>query len=265
MSLVESIAVCLLFGACAGLLAGLFGVGGGLVLVPLLMLLFRVQGFDETYVMLMAVATSLATIIVTALSAIWAHQRHGAIIWKLVMRLAPGIVAGGALGAIIANDLPAATLKTIFAFFMFYVGVQMLLQIKPTASGREPSAPLLALAGTLIGAISAVIGIGGGTLTVPLLAKFNYPMRNAVAVASACGLPIAVSGTLSYSILSWHRIGLPEGSLGYIYLPAFFGIIASSTVFAPIGARLANRLPAPQLKRYFALLLLLVAIKLLWS
>jgi uncharacterized membrane protein YfcA len=260
----EIIALCLLFGALAGFLAGLFGVGGGLVLVPFLVVLFGMRGFGEALIMIMAVATSLATIIVTSLASIWAHQRLGAVVWSAVLRLAPGVFIGGMLGAVIADDLPAAMLRMIFALFMLYVGVQMALQIKPQPNRLELNTLLLVSAGTVIGALSAILGIGGGTLTVPLLVKLNYPMRNAVAISSACGLPIAISGTIGYAVLGWQKSALPEGSLGYIYLPAFFGIVATSTLFAPLGAKLANKLPTRQLKRYFALLLFIVAFKLLW-
>lgn len=263
--MLDILAVCALFGSVAGVLAGLFGVGGGLVLVPFLVMLFDRQGFSPAYTMIMAVATSLATIIVTSLASIMAHQRHGSVIWGTVLRLAPGILVGGMLGAMIADDLPAETLRIIFAVFMLYVGIQMGLQLKPQADRRQPKTLLLSAAGMVIGALSAIIGIGGGTLTVPLLAKFNYPMRNAVAVSSACGLPIAISGTLGYALLGWQKAGLPDGSFGYIYLPAFFGIIATSMLFAPLGAKLANKLPTQQLRRYFALLLLAVAVKLFWQ
>jgi uncharacterized membrane protein YfcA len=259
----EIIVICLLFGALAGLLAGLFGVGGGLVLVPFFVALFAMQGFAETHIMLMAVATSLATIIVTSLASIWAHQRLGTLLWDLALRLSPGVFLGGILGALIADDLPAAALRTIFAVFMLYAGMQMALQLKPHADRREPKSRLLAFAGTAIGALAAILGIGGGTLTVPLLVKFNYPMRNAVAVSSACGLPVAISGTISYALLGWQKSGLPDGSLGYVYLPAFFGIIATSILFAPLGAKLAHKLPTQLLKRYFAFLLFIVALKLL--
>jgi uncharacterized membrane protein YfcA len=264
MSLLTIVFACLLFGGLAGLLAGLFGIGGGLVLVPFFVFLFDLQGFDESLVMIMAVATSLATINVTALSAILAHQRHGAIVWSAVQRLVPGVLAGGLLGAWIADDLPAAALRTIFAVFMCYVSLQMALQKTPRAGHCAVNAPLLAGAGTVIGALSAIIGIGGGTLTVPLLVKLNYPLRNAVAISSACGLPIAFSGTASYALLGWHKSGLPDGSLGYIYLPAFFAIIASSILLAPLGAKLAHQLPARKLQRYFAALLFVVAVRLWW-
>ncbi|MGR8933723.1 MAG: sulfite exporter TauE/SafE family protein [Gammaproteobacteria bacterium] len=262
--MIATFAICLLFGALAGFLAGLLGIGGGLVLVPLLVALFDLQGFSATYSMIMAVATSLATIIITSMASIWAHQRLGAVLWNLVRRLVPGVFAGGMLGAVIADYLPAAALRSIFAVFMFYVGLKMALPFNPDSHRFKAETVPLTAVGTIIGTLSAILGIGGGTLTVPLLIKLNYPMRNAVAVSSACGMPIALAGTISYAMLGWHKTGLPAGSLGYLYLPAFFGIIASSIIFAPIGAKLANELPTRQLKRYFALLLLIVAIKLLW-
>jgi uncharacterized membrane protein YfcA len=262
---IETIVVCLLFGAFAGLLAGLFGIGGGLVLVPFLIWLFTQQGITENIVMIMAVATSLATIIITSISSVLAHHRLGALIWVAVFKLAPGIFTGAVLGAIIADYLPATKFKTIFAFFLLFVSLQMAFQFRPEAGGGlKLNYGFAVIAGSVIGVLSVILGIGGGTLTVPLLVKCRFPMRNAVAISSACGLPIAIAGTLSYAWLGWNQVGLPYGCVGYIYLPAFFAIVATSTIMAPFGAKLANKLPTQQLKRYFSILLFVVAIKLLY-
>ena len=140
----------------------------------------------------------------------------------------------------------------------------MARQYQPKLKNKRMGALALKASGIWVGFASVILGIGGGSLTVPLLAKHNTPMRNAVAVSSACGLPIALLGTISYAFLGWHKVGLPEGSVGYVYLPAFAGIVSSSMLSAPIGAKLANKLPAQQLKRYFSILLFVVAAKLLW-
>ena len=259
----EIIIVCLLFGVFAGFLAGLFGIGGGLVLVPFFIWLFTRQGFAENHVMIMAVATSLATIIVTSISSVLAHNRLGSVLWKVVFKLVPGILAGALVGALIADYLPETSLKTIFALFLLMVCLQMAFQLKPVAGELQFNSVYYVIAGSLIGILSAILGIGGGTLTVPLLLKYHFPMRNAVAISSACGLPIAIAGTLSYALLGWQQTNLPDGSVGYIYLPAFFAIIVTTIITAPLGAVLANRLPTPQLKRYFSVLLFIVAIRLL--
>lgn len=262
--MIEIFIYCLLFGGFAGILAGLFGIGGGLVLVPYLIWLYSSQGFDDNFVAIMAVATSLATIIITSISSVIAHHRLGSVLWGTVFRLVPGIIIGAILGAMIADFLSAKALKIIFAVFLFYVGVQMALKLKPEAEGFKQSPVLFSFAGSLTGIVSAILGIGGGTMIVPFLVKCNIAMRNAVAVSSACGIPIAIAGTISYAVLGQDKTGLPEASLGYIYLPAFFGIVVMSTVMAPVGAKLAYKLPTETLKRYFSVLLFVVAIKLIW-
>ncbi len=264
--MLEVVLVCLAFGCFSGVLAGLFGVGGGLVLVPFFALLFAQQGIASELVMLMAVATSLATIIVTSIATVLAHQRLGAVIWPYVWRLSAGIVLGVVAGAYAADYLLSANLRFIFALYMLYVAVQMVMQLRPKAAVQTTKLTSLTLtiAGLVIGFVSAVLGIGGGTLTVPLLAKYQIPMRNTVAVSSACGLPIALAGSISYALLGWQKVGLPEGSFGYIYLPAFLGVVLSSILVAPIGAKWANSLPTKKLKQYFSIVLFVVAGKLLW-
>lgn len=248
-------------GLIAGLLAGLFGIGGGLVIVPVLTFLFNGY-FPQEHILLFAIATSLATIIFTAIASVITHHRLGAVSWVMVRRLSPLIVLGSVLGAIIAEHLPTMLLRYILVVFLCYVGVRMALAIKPSASTNKPSAWLDYGTALLIGLLSAIVGIGGGTLTVPYLVQRHYRMQSAVAIASACGLPIAVASTISYLLLGWHQHY--EWSIAYISLPAFAGITLGSVITAPLGAKLAHRLPAEQLKRYFSLLLFLMAIKLLW-
>lgn len=262
--MIEIVLACILLGLVAGLLAGLFGIGGGMIIVPILVLLFSAQGFPEQLILIMSIATSLATIIFTSISSISAHHRLGSVVWRQVFRLAPGIMIGAAMGAVVADRIAADGLRFIFIGYLWYVGMHMAMQAKPKP-GRSQSPKVLDFGvSVLIGLTSSLVGIGGGTLTVPYLVHFQTPMRNAVAVASACGLPIAIAGTLSYAILGNHAGQLPEWSLGYVYLPAFGGILLSSILTAPMGARLANRLPAQKLKRYFSLLIFVMAIKLMW-
>jgi uncharacterized membrane protein YfcA len=261
---IEIFSVSILLGIVSGLLAGLFGIGGGLVIVPVLVILFTDQGFPAELVMLMAVATSLAVIILTAISSVLAHHRLGSVVWAKVFSLSPGIIIGAAVGAVIAKLISADMLRNILALFLTYVAIQMALQVKPKPGQVKQSKALDFLVANIIGLLSSIVGIGGGTLTVPYLVRGQMLMRNAVAVASACGLPIAVAGTVSYALLGWNAPHLPEWSLGYVYLPVFLGTGFSSIVTAPIGAKMAYKLPAAKLKRYFSLLLFVMAAKLIW-
>lgn len=255
----------LALGAVSGLFAGLFGIGGGLIIVPLLALLFTHEGFDPDRVMIVSVATSLATIMFTSIASIAAHHRLGSILWNRVLRLAPGIMIGAAIGAATADRLAAEWLRIVFIVYLLAVAGQLAVDYEPKPGQFKTSPWLDFCIAVAIGLLSAILGIGGGTLVVPYLVLFQVPMRNAVAVSSACGLPIAIAGTTGYALLGTGKENLPEWSLGYIYLPAFLGIVLTSTLTAPAGAKLANVIPARKLKRYFSLLLLLMSAKLIWN
>jgi len=252
-----------LLGAFAGLVAGLLGVGGGLIIVPVLVFIFTAQGVAPEQVVHLAVGTSLATIVLTSITSVRSHHQHGAVLWPVFRKLTPGIVLGAGLGAAIANYLPAAGLRTFFGLFELYVATQLLLDIKPHPQRRLPGTAGLLGAGGVIGTVSAIVGIGGGTLTVPFLVWCNIAMRKAVATSAACGLPIALAGSLGFVIIGQGEAGLPDWSSGYVYWPAFAGIVVASTLLAPVGARLAHRLPARQLKRVFALLLYVLGVRML--
>lgn len=262
--MLEIFFISLIVGSVAGVLAGLMGLGGGLIIVPILAWVFSAQGFAENLIMLMAVATSLATIVFTSISSVIAHQRLGSVIWLRVLHLVPGIIIGSTLGAVLAEQLSAKLLTHIYIAFLIAVAIQMAFKLQPSATIKQPATLVEGLIGVVIGIMSAILGIGGGTLTVPYLSSCQLPMRNAVAISSACGLPIAFSGTLSYAFLGWNLQYLPEWSLGYVYMPAFIGIVLCSVITAPIGAKLAYKLPAQKLKRYFSLFLLLMAAKMMW-
>lgn len=254
---------CLAAGAGAGIMAGLLGIGGGLVIVPALVWVFHVQGVDERIVMHLALGTSLATIVATSISSVRAHHRRGAVLWPPVARLAPGIVVGAWLGAQIAEALPTATLKLVFALFVLAVSAQIAFGAQPAGQHRLPGRIGMALAGVVIGAVSGIVGIGGGSLTVPFLTWNQVPIRNAVASSAAVGLPIAVSGALGYVAAGWKDPALPPWSAGYVNLAAGLGIAAASMLTAPIGARLAHTLPTALLRRIFAGFLALVGLKML--
>lgn len=252
-------------GAFAGLLAGLFGVGGGLVIVPVLALLFARAGFPPEVLMHLAIGTSLATIVFTSISSVRAHHHHGAVRWELVWQLAPGIVVGAWLGAALADRLQGDSLRIVFGVFELLVALQMGFNWRASAQRQLPGRPGMGLAGGGIGAVSAVVGIGGGTLTVPFLQWCNVPMRQAVATSAACGLPIAVAGALGFVVSGWGHELLPPLSSGYLYWPAFAGVVCASVLFAPLGARLAHTIPAAQLKRFFAIFLAMLGLRMLFG
>lgn len=255
----------LLAGTIAGLLSGLFGVGGGLIIVPILNIVFSTTAFPQEHIMHMALGTSLATIIFTSIASARAHHRQANVDWSVVFRIAGGIVAGTLLGALVAGSLPTAPLKIIFAIFVFGIATQMLLDFRPDTARGLPKLPGMNVAGTVIGMISSLVGIGGGSLSVPFLIYCNVTVKQAIGTSAAIGLPIALAGALGFMLTGWHTPALPPYSLGYVYLPALAGIAIVSTMTAPLGARLARRLPAATLKRAFALLLYLVGGKMLWD
>ena len=261
--MLELFLLSMLLGVAAGLLAGLFGLGGGVLIVPALVWLFSSQQFPNELIMIMAVATSLATIIITSISSLITHHKFQTILWDRVFRLSPGILFGAGIGAIVADLIVADMLRWFFISYLFYVGLRMGLQTNYQHQRKKSYKRLDYLVGNGIGFISSILGIGGGTLTVPYLVNRQIPMKNAVAVSSACGLAIAISGTTVYAWRGWDKILLPEWSFGYIYLPAFTGIIVCSIVTAPIGAKLANKLPAQKLKRSFSAVIFLIAFKMM--
>ncbi len=255
----------LVLGAFAGVLAGLLGIGGGLVIVPMLNIAFELQNFPDVHIQHVALGTSLATIIFTSISSMRAHHKRGAINYAAFWRLTPGIVTGTYLGAWIASIMSTLFLKVLFGVFLYYVATQMLLGIKPQSSRELPGQAGTFGVGNGIGIFSALVGIGGGTLTVPFLSWCNMTMHTAIATAAAVGLPIALAGTTGFVINGMGVEGIPGPHVGYVYIPAFLGIIATSMLTAPFGAKLAHSLPVDKLKRIFALLLYVVGTKMLWS
>jgi uncharacterized membrane protein YfcA len=241
----------LALGACAGVLAGLFGVGGGIIIVPVLVFSFTLQGFDTSVLTHLAVGTSLATIVFTSIQSVRAHHRVGAVQWRVVGWMTLGILVGAGLGALTASYIAGPYLQKIIGVFVF-------LDLRPKASEQPHGKPGLTIAGVVIGWASAIFGIGGGSLTVPFLTWRSLTMQQAVATSSACGFPIAVASALSFMILGWHDALLPPHSLGFVYLPALVGIAVTSMFFARFGAKLAHKLSPRVLKRLFALLLVVV-------
>lgn len=257
------IAAYLATGVASGVLAGLFGVGGGVVVVPALLFVFARAGLAPDWIPHLAVGTSLAAIVATGATSAYAHHRRGAVRWDLVRLLAPGIVLGAWAGAAVAGVLPDLWLKRLFACFLLYVGARMLVRRHGTTHKAMPGTPGMVAVGAGIGALSALVGIGGGTMTVPFLSRVGIDLRRAVATSAACGVPIALAGTLGFVAVGWGREGLPAASTGFVYWPAVAAILAASVPAAPLGAHLAHRLPVDLLKRVFAVLLLALGARLL--
>lgn len=263
MSLV-ALSIYLLLGAAAGVLAGLLGVGGGLVLVAALVWVLPTQGVPAAAAMHAALATSLASIVVTGLSSARSHHRRGSVAWTAVRWLAPGLLLGGAAGSALAVVLAGQVLRWGVAGYCFLAAAQIGFgRVRPRrAEDGDPRGPGLGLAGAGIGAVSALVGIGGGSMTVPLLVWLGTAPVRAVGTSSACGVLIAVASAAGYAFLG-PRGGLPEGAIGYVYLPAAAGVAVASVLAAPFGVRLAHRIGGPALRRVFAGFLFLVGLSLL--
>jgi uncharacterized membrane protein YfcA len=250
----------LALGAVAGFFPGLLGVGGGAIMVPVLALMFAAQGMPAEHVMHLALGTSMAAIIFTSLSSLFAHHRHGAVIWPIVKVITPGVAIGTFAGAQLASLMATRPLAIFFALFMSYVAFQMLANIKPKPSRQLPGVLGMYAVGSGIGAISALVAIGGGSLSVPFMTWCNIKMHHAIGTSAAIGLPIAVAGTGGYLLGGLRVTDLPPGSFGYIYLQALAACVAMSMLTAPLGARAAHSLPVATLKKIFAgVILLLVA------
>lgn len=257
--------VYLALGLIAGFVAGLLGVGGGLLMVPVLTWAYTSQGFTPVFNIHLALGTSLAVIVLTSVSSLRAHHAHGAVDWPTVRRMAPGILAGTLLGSLAAAWLSDAGLKIFFTVFLFYAATQMLLGFKPKPSRPMPGWPGMSLAGGVIGLVSSWVGIGGGTLTVPFLIWCNTDLRRAIGTSAAVGFPIALAGTTGF-VISGHAVdGLPSASLGFVYLPALIAIAAGSWLTAPLGARATHRWPTAIIKKIFAGLLYVLGVRMAYS
>lgn len=250
-------------GAFAGILAGLLGVGGGIVIVPVLTFLFTSQGLPAPYIAHLALGTSLATIIFTSISSLRAHHARGAVDWQVVRRISAGIVIGTLAGSWVAAQLSTTSLKVFFVIFIYYVATQMLLNIRPKPSRQIPGTGVMFGVGGVIGWVSSLVGIGGGSLSVPFMVWCNMSMHNSIGTSAAIGLPIALAGAAGYAANGLAAGPLPPWSLGFVYLPALAGVSLASVVTAPLGARLAHSLPVAKLKKSFALLLIVMGTKLL--
>jgi uncharacterized protein len=261
---VEPLLIFAATGAFAGLLAGLFGIGGGMVMVPILAFLLPARGVPDSVVMQVSVATSMAVIAVTSVSSTLAHHRRDGVRWDIFRHFAPGLVLGALVGAWTAHLLPGLVLRRIVGVGALLTALQLFFGTEPRAQpGTRPHGGELAAAGGVIGWLSALIGIGGGSLTAPYLSLRGLPMRQAVGTAAAGGMPIAWAGAAGFVVAGWGHADVPAPALGYVSLTGFAGLVVASALAAPWGARLAHGLPQQVLRRAFAVMLSAVAVVML--
>jgi hypothetical protein len=251
----------LLTGAIAGLMAGLLGIGGGLVIVPALVWLFAQYGFVSETLMHYAVGTSLAVIVPTSLSSLLAHQRLGSVNWPVARWMIPGVLLGALFSAWLAKQISSVHLSQFFGVFMLLVAAKFIIGVNPGPGRALPGAPGLGVAGGVIGLVSALLGIGGGSLSVPFLLWCGENIRVAVGTAATLGFPVAVAGTAGFIVNGLGSPDQPGFNSGFVYWPAVAGIVLASVPLAPFGARLAHHLPQKTLQRVFALLLIVIGLK----
>ena len=250
----------LAIGALAGFAAGLFGVGGGTIIVPLLFIVFTQMDYSSDVIMHLALGTSLATIVVTSISSLMAHHKNGAVIWPVFKNLAPPMAIGCFLGAGLAGWLSGIQLQLIVGVFLIWVAYTMFVGAKKVQDSTKilPSSAKQIMAGSVIGGASAIFGIGGGSLTVPYLTRYGVVMQKAVGTSAACGLPIAIAGALGFMIFGMNQqVNIPN-TLGFVHIYAFFGISVMSFFTAKLGAKVAHALSPQILKKCFAVLLVIV-------
>lgn len=253
------------FGALVGVWAGLLGAGGAVILVPLLHVTLAWQGVDPSHIHHMAIATTMANILFTSSMATFAHHKRGAVPWKTVIWMVPGILAGSFLGSYATTYIQAAPLTLAFGVFLLYAGSQMWVPIKPKASRHMPGVSGQIAMGFAIGAVSGLLGIGGAALTTIALLVCGLPLLQVIAASGAFGFFIAVAGCIGYALTAWNHPGLPAYSLGFIYLPALVGLVPASMLLAPVGVRLSHTLPQRTLRRVMGTFLLVMAARMIYG
>lgn len=253
-------------GLCTGFLAGLLGIGGGMLMVPFLTYILGARQVAPDLAVKMAIATSMATIVFTSVSSVRAHHKRGAVRWDIVQRLAPGIVIGGFAASLgVFALLKGSSLAIFFALFVSFSATQMFLDKKPAPTRQMPGTAGQLAAGGVIGFLSGLVGAGGGFVSVPFMTWCNVAIHNAVATSAALGFPIALANVVGYAVGGQAVQNLPPASLGYIWLPGLAVIAVCSVLTAPLGAKAAHKLPVKQLKRVFASLLFCLAAYMLYK
>jgi len=257
--------VYLLMGLFVGFFAGLLGIGGGLILVSLMVYLFTLQGFPVDRLLHLALGTSMASIIFTSIASLRAHHKHGAVRWDILRAAVPGLIAGTLIGTLVADQFKSKYLAIFFVVFVYYSALRMFANAKPKLTRQLPGKAGMSATALIVGLVSSLVGVGGGVMTIPLMSLCNVPMRQAIGTSAALGLPIAVAGSAGFILTGLDKDHLPAMSLGYVYLPALIGIVVGTFVTVPLGARMTQRMPVTTLRRIFAVILFILATRMLWS
>ena len=252
-------------GLFVGVFAGLLGIGGGLILVTLMVYLFTLQGFPADRLLHLALGTSITSIVFTSISSLRAHHKHGAVNWDILRTAVPGLVVGTLLGTLVADLLKSEYLAIFFVIFVYYSAVQMFANVKPKPTRQLPGKAGMTVTAIVVGVVSSLVGVGGGVMTIPLMSLCNVPMRQAIGTSAALGLPIAIAGAVGFIATGLGKDHLPALSLGYVYLPALAGIVIGTFVTVPWGARMAHSMPVTRLQKIFAVILFILATRMLWS
>jgi uncharacterized membrane protein YfcA len=250
-------------GAAVGFFAGMLGIGGGAIMVPLLVILFDAQGLPKSHILHLAVGTGMATILFTSVASVRAHASRGAIRWDIARNITPGILLGGLVGSWIASFIPPLVFAALFTAVIYIAATNLLIDRKPKPSREAPGFAGMSVFGFVVSAASAFAAIGGAFLTVPFMLWCNVPMLPAIGTAAVIGFPIALSGTIGFIATGLRETGLPPYTVGFVYLPALAGIVVTSMLMAPVGAAAAHRLPTVWLKRIFAVLFYVMATRML--
>ena len=252
-------------GAAAGFLAGLLGVGGGTIIVPIVLWLLHKQGIASHFSQHIALGTSFAIMLFTSLSSALAQHRRKAINWHIVRYLAPAMIVGSLIGASLAKYLPAKFLQIFFIGFLYVIAIQMLLKLKPKPTRQLPQPVGLFASGNVIGLLSSWVGIGGGSLSVPFMTYCNVPIHTATGTSAALGWAMSMSGFVGYVVTGWNVNGLPENTLGFVYLPAVAVLAICTMTIAPLGVKVAHKLSPDKLKMAMGVLLFIIATQMAWK
>jgi uncharacterized membrane protein YfcA len=248
-------------GAFVGFFAGLLGIGGGMMSVPILAMLFDMQRMPHEHLLHLALGTAFASIVFTSLSSVRAHHGHDAVRWDVVKGIAPGLVLGTFAGSALASIVPTRVLAWLVVAFIGYTALQMFRNTRPKPTRELPGPLGLTAVGAVIGGVCGLVAAGGGFLTIPYMVWCNVPIHQAIGTSAALGFPIALAGALGYVVFGWSKSGLPSPTLGYVFLPALAGVVLVSILFAPLGARIAHRTEGARLKRVFGVVMVALALK----